>query len=170
MMKDLYKKLTILLILAGFTLVTTGVHASNLEREHASGVFAYRLYFLSQDGERLESEVRVEPNHHHPVRTALELLLAGPHNPTLQKILPEQLQIRNVWIKDSTAYVDIGQSVQKSRLGGSTLELLIVQSIVATLTELPDIESVQILVEGQMAATLLGHVDISNPIKKTTFK
>ena len=52
----------------------------------------------------------------------------------------------------------------KTSLGGSTGELLAVYSLVNTLTQLPQVAAVQILVEGEVVDSLFGHVDVSSPL------
>ncbi|HEY8497940.1 MAG TPA: GerMN domain-containing protein, partial [Limnochordales bacterium] len=49
--------------------------------------------------------------------------------------------------------------------GGTTGELLTVYGIVNTLTQLPGIRQVQIVVEGRPVETLAGHVDLTQPLE-----
>lgn len=74
---------------------------------------------------------------------------------------------RQVFLVGSRAVADLTISpAMAGRLtGGVTRERLVVWSIVNTLClNLPGIEAVQILVNGQEAGTLWGHVDISRPL------
>ena len=47
------------------------------------------------------------------------------------------------------------------------MEILTVGAIVNTLTEFPDVEKVQILVEGKKVSTLFGHLDVSDPLSRS---
>ena len=51
--------------------------------------------------------------------------------------------------------------------GGTLQELMTVYTIVnAVLTNLPDLQDVQILIGGQEVDTLAGHVDLRRPLRK----
>jgi germination protein M len=63
------------------------------------------------------------------------------------------------------AVVNLNDSIFKNSLGAH-LENLFVLSIVNTLTEIPDIQSVQIKVNGYYLDTLFGSVDIGAPIQR----
>ena len=64
------------------------------------------------------------------------------------------------------ATVDFSKELKTKHWGGSTGESMTIMSIVNSLTELPGIEKVQILIEGQKEDTLAGHWDLSSPISR----
>ena len=125
-----------------------------------------KVYFATRDAMYLVPETRTvklseTPN---PAKTALELLAAGPRNSELVAVMPAGSVVRELRIKDGVAYADFGDAIVKKHGGGSTAERLTVVAIVNTLTEFPDIQKVQILVEGKKVGTLAGHLDISEPL------
>ena len=64
-------------------------------------------------------------------------------------------------------FVDLDPSIRKAHPGGTLQELMTVYTIVnAVLTNLPDLQEVQILIGGQEADTLAGHVDLRRPLRK----
>ncbi len=64
-------------------------------------------------------------------------------------------------------FVDLDPSIRKAHPGGALQELMTVYTIVnAVLTNLPDLTEVQILIGGQEADTLAGHVDLRRPLRK----
>ncbi len=64
-------------------------------------------------------------------------------------------------------FVDLDSSIRTAHTGGSLDELLTVYTIVdALLTNLPTLQEVQILIDGQEVDTLAGHVDLRRPLKK----
>jgi len=97
-------------------------------------------------------------------RQAVNELIKGPENSELYPTIPEGTQINEVYIVDNIAYIDLSEEIFKSHPGGSSGELMTVYSIVNTLTEIPPIVGVQILVEGNEMKSLVGHVDISMPL------
>ena len=67
------------------------------------------------------------------------------------------------------AFVDLGGAIVSGHQGGSLEEALTVYAIVnAITTNLPDVVSVQILVEGRQVDTLVGHLDLRYPLAKAT--
>ncbi len=125
------------------------------------------VYQASKDGLHLIPEVRSVSKNDAPAQTALELLAAGPKDPALVKIMPLGVKLRSLTIRQHIAYADFNSKLVENNPGGSSHELLLVAAIVNTLTEFPNIEQVQILVDNQVRATLSGHVDISEPLSRS---
>ena len=95
---------------------------------------------------------------------AMESLIAGPKNKKLWPVLPVATQVRSVIVRDKVAQVDFSADLVAQKGGGSAREILAVSAIVYTLTEFPEVERVQILIEGKKVATLYGHMDLSEPL------
>ena len=91
-------------------------------------------------------------------------IINGPENSNLYPTIPKGTQLNELYIADDIAYVDLSEEVCKNHPGGSSAELMTVYSIVNTLTEIPPIKGVQILINGNERETLVGHVDISKPL------
>lgn len=91
-------------------------------------------------------------------------IINGPKNSNLYPTIPKGTQLNELYIADDIAYVDLSDEVSKNHPGGSSAELMTVYSIVNTLTEIPPIKGVQILIEGNERESLVGHVDISKPL------
>lgn len=73
------------------------------------------------------------------------------------------LKILSVDVAENIAYVNIsGEKLS----GGSLQETLILNQIVYSLTELADVEAVQIFVDGGKRETLMGHFSIEEPLKR----
>jgi spore germination protein GerM len=67
------------------------------------------------------------------------------------------------------AYVDVSKEIVSGHAGGSLQEALTVYAIVNALTvNLPDITSVQVLVDGHEVDTLVGHLDLRHPLRRGT--
>ena len=97
----------------------------------------------------------------------LNLLINSPTEKDLTAIFPKNTKINSVNFKDGTAFVDFDKNITKSFAGGSTGEELLVNSVVKTLTEFPEVQQVRFLVDGKEIETLSGHMDLSEPIKKS---
>ncbi len=67
------------------------------------------------------------------------------------------------------AYVDVSKDIVTGHPGGSLHEALTIYAIVNALTvNLPDITSVQVLVDGHEVDTLVGHLDLRHPLRRGT--
>ena len=125
------------------------------------------VYHATKDAMYLVPETHKVPVNSHPARTAIELLLDGTKNAELVGVMPQGVKLKNVAVKDHIAYVDFDDKLIKKNIGGSTNEILLVGAIVNTLTEFPDIQKVQILVEGKKIETISGHLDLSEPLSRS---
>jgi len=122
------------------------------------------LYFSDSQAMYLVPEKRKIPQTPSLVRQAVIELIKGPENSDLYPTIPEGTQVNEVYIADDIAYIDLSEEIFKNHPGGSSGELMTVYSIVNTLTEIPPVRGVQILVEGNETKSLVGHIDISMPL------
>ena len=81
-------------------------------------------------------------------------------------LIPEGVKIQSVTIQDHLATVNFEPSIREKMVGGSTTERLLIESVVNTLTELPNVKSIKILVDGKEQSTLNGHYNISSPLTR----
>jgi len=122
------------------------------------------LYFSDSQAMYLVPEKRKIPQTPSLARQAIIELIKGPENSDLYSTIPEGTQINEIYIVDDIAYIDLSEEIFKNHPGGSSGELMTVYSIVNTLTEIPPIKGVQILVGGNERESLVGHIDISMPL------
>lgn len=100
------------------------------------------------------------------VKDIISELIKGPINDKLKSPMPFGTKVLGVSIKNEIAYVNFSNELRKNHPGGSLGEILTIYSIVNTLTELPYIKRVQILINGAVIESLAGHIDISEPLEK----
>ena len=122
------------------------------------------LYFSDSQAMYLVPEKRKISQIPSLARQAVIELIKGPESSELYPTIPEGTQVIEVYIADDIAYIDLSEEIFKNHPGGSSGELMTVYSIVNTLTEIPPIKGVQILVGGNEAESLVGHIDISMPL------
>ena len=122
------------------------------------------LYFSDSQAMYLEPEKRKISQTPSLARQAIVELIKGPENSELYPTIPQETQVNEVYIADDIVYVDLSEEIFKNHPGGSSGELMTIYSIVNTLTEIPPIKAVQILVEGNEKNSLVGHIDISMPL------
>jgi len=129
-----------------------------------------RLYYVAEDGTRLQAVERDVPYGEGTVdqaRQIIEAQIAAPSDPLVSAV-PQGTRLRAVFVTErGEAYVDLSREVSAAHRGGSLDELLTVYTIVDVLTaNLPAITSVQLLIDGKHVETLAGHVDLRRPLDK----
>lgn len=129
------------------------------------------LFFASDDGLRLvatEREVPLAEGVVAQARSILEAQLSAEPPPPLVSTIPKGATLRGIFISQrNEAFVDLDPIIRTQHPGGSHQELMTVYTIVnALLTNLPSLQEVQLLIGGQEADTLAGHVDLRRPLRK----
>jgi hypothetical protein len=129
------------------------------------------LYFASEDGLSLvaaERDVPLAVGQIAQARAILEAQLSAEPATPLLSTIPKGATLRGVFISErNEAFVDLDPIIKTAHQGGSHQELMTVYTVVnALLTNLPALQEVQILIGGQEADTLAGHVDLRRPLRK----
>ncbi|MGB3346401.1 MAG: GerMN domain-containing protein [Candidatus Humimicrobiia bacterium] len=120
------------------------------------------IYFSDDQAEYMKGEYRTISNDD-PVKNAVNELLKGPNSANLYALIPEGTKLLNAEIKNNIAYVDFSTDILEGVAGGSTLQRFIIYTIVNTLTEIDEVDAVQILIDGKNVKTF-GDFDISTPL------
>lgn len=125
------------------------------------------LYFSDGEAMYLKPEQRrLEDSRQDKVKMVIGKLIRGPKGEDLIKTVPPNALLRSVWIDEGVAYVDFSREFQTEHWGGSTGDTFTLFSIVNSLTELPGINAVQFLIEGEIEEAILGHTDTTQPISR----
>lgn len=127
------------------------------------------LFFADEDEPMLVTESRlVAIGRDLPaqIRQVIRALAAGPVVSELVSTIPEGTEILGVFYEAEafTVYLDFSGEFVAGHPGGSTAEYFTVSAIMRTISEnFPEVQAVQILVEGSQVGTIAGHVDASSP-------
>ncbi|NMA60506.1 MAG: GerMN domain-containing protein [Firmicutes bacterium] len=98
---------------------------------------------------------------------ALQTLLNGPlAHENLHESVPHTTRLLGLSIFEGLAVANFSSELVDDFNGGSLIESYLVQAIVSTLTEFPEIDRVQILVEGEEIESIGGHVLITGPLTR----
>jgi len=124
------------------------------------------LYFMQVTETRIKlaSETRDFDGPQPGLVPVIETWLQGPQSLMLSRVVPENVRLLNGFIQNSTAYLDFSSEITRAVMGGEW-EAVLVQAIVLTASQVPGVESVQIMVEGEIVESLAGHMLINRPIK-----
>lgn len=128
------------------------------------------LFYASSDGRALVPVRREVPLASTVVEQGRQILmvqLQEAPQPYVQ-VIPRGTTLRAFYVTDrGDAFVDLSGEIVRAHPGGSLNELLTVYAIVnAVVANLPAVQRVQLLVEGQEVDTIAGHVDVRRPLER----
>jgi hypothetical protein len=156
---------TILLIIAGACRKQQPL-SRNLNVENKVAMRTVSLYYESPDL-LLAPERRNLPLPENPagaLDVVMRELLKGSANAAVPRLLPADATIRGAYLlPDGTAFVDLGgPTLTQGWATGSHQELMAIYSVVQTVTaNFPEAKRIRVLVNGEPAETLGGHVSLS---------
>lgn len=127
-----------------------------------------RLFYVAEDGTALISRTVEAPSGGDAVeraRTIVERQLAPPERPLISAF-PAGTTLRAIYLTaEGNAFVDLSRHASAGHPGGSLDELFTVYALVnALVSNVQEIDAVQILIEGREVDTLAGHVDLRRPL------
>jgi spore germination protein GerM len=141
----------------------------NLNVENKVAVRTVTLYYESP-GMMLVPETRNVALPENPA-AAMDLvvreLLKGSANAAVPRLFPDDAAVRAAYLlPEGTAFVDLGGPTLTQGWGiGSHQELMAIYSVVQTVTaNFPEAKRVRLLVNGEPAETLGGHISLSRAL------
>jgi spore germination protein GerM len=144
-------------------------HSNNLAAENKVANRTVKLYFESPDL-LLVAETRnlaLPASPAGALSVTMRELFKGSANASVPRPFPPDTVVRAAYLlPDGTAFVDLGGPTLTQGWGtGSHEELMAVYSVVQTVTaNFPEARKVRILVNGEPADTLAGHIDLGRPL------
>lgn len=110
------------------------------------------LYFYNENTKSLVPEGRlidVKELVDKPYDKLIELLRQGPNNTELSKTIPEGTKVNKIERKGDTLYIDLSKEFVENHEGGEEKEKATIYSIVNTMTNLTEVNSIKILIDGE---------------------
>lgn len=119
------------------------------------------LYFASDDGTYLKKETRTVRHSSNIAmdKLVVEQLIAGPKSSGLQSTIPSGTRVVTVSTVDGVCYVSLNDNFKNQN--PEVTESTVLYSIVNSLTELPDVQKVQISVNGDTTGKCRYDMDLS---------
>lgn len=127
-----------------------------------SSELTINVYYADAMGEYLVGEARVISSENKYV-DALNELMKLPIDSSLFQLIPDTTKINSIVVKDGLAKVDFSKSFVEDRFVSDTVDILLIYSIVNTLTEFPEVNSVSFYIDGEKL-DILGEIDIKEPV------
>ena len=143
--------------------------SSNLAAENKVTVRPVTLYYQGVDMllGREQRNVALPENPAAAMPVVVRELVKPPASPLHARAFPADTVVRAAYLlPDGTAFVDLGGTTLTQGWGtGSHEELIAVYAVVETVTaNFPEAKRVRILVNGEPAETLAGHVNIARSL------
>ena len=110
------------------------------------------LYFINKESGEINPEARtinINDLIDNPYKYLLEQLIEGPKNEKLEKAIPENTVLNNGELKGDILYIDLSHDFIDNAKEGKENENKILETIVKTVTELNEVNSVKILIDGE---------------------
>jgi germination protein M len=127
--------------------------------EAQSGEITINVYYLDSMGEYLVGEARIVTSENKYVDALYELMKL-PIDSSLYRLVPDSTKINSIVVEDGLAKVDFSKEFIEDRITSDTEDNLLIYSIVNTLTEFPEVNSVSFYIDGEKLDTL-GELDVS---------
>ncbi len=147
----------------------TGSRSLNLPSDlENQGPRTIRLHFARDTGDGLAVEERTVQitEGEYTIGRVLQELVRGPQIQGAAPLVPAGTPAPTVFLRDSTALVDLPPAY--GRLGyGSSAELALIYGIANTLLEFKEVQQVKFLLEGKEVESL-GHLSLMDPFKRQT--
>lgn len=110
------------------------------------------LYFNNKESNTLMPEARLIDAKilaTNPYEELIKLLIEGPKSDKLEKTIPEGTKLNEAKIIGNTVYIDLSKEFIENQKDGLENENKTIYSIVNTLLELNEVNSVRILIDGE---------------------
>lgn len=124
------------------------------------------LYFINKTTRKVEPEARlidVKELVNEPYTKLINLLIEGPKNENHEKAIPEGTKLLEAKIQGEVLYLNFSEEFINNHIGGKVEEENTITSIVNTLTELTEVNSIKILINGEENLKFKdGEVDFCN--------
>ena len=111
------------------------------------------LYFPDKETNMIKPEARlmnIKELINSPYNVLVELLINGPKNDKLKKVIPENTKLLNSFLEEECLTLDFSEELLNYNKNDTKEKDNLINSIVNTVTELNEVNKVKILVNGKV--------------------
>lgn len=139
----------------------------SLEQERETMI---SLYYKNKVTGEIEPEVRlvdVKEIVKDPYNVILNLLMENPKNDNLEKTIGEGTKINNISLEGDTLTIDFSKEFINNQEEGKENEINTIESILKTMTELSEVNSIKINIDGETESSFIDNeVSFANKFTK----
>jgi germination protein M len=141
----------------------TSVTSEDTENNNSSNEeTTVNVYYADQNGEYLIGEARIVSGSS-KYTDAISEMMKEPIDSSLINLIPESTKINSVTVKDGVAKVDFSKNFVDDRFISDSMDILLIYSVVDTLTEFSDVNSVEFYIDGTRL-DVLGQLDLQGDL------
>jgi len=136
----------------------------------------YKLYFSNDSLENLIPEDRkitssawAKSNLSQKASLVLGELIQGPQSGALTPTLSPNTKVLSVAIQNDIATIDFSKDIRDDFPGGALEEDITIKSIVWSMTQIPGIDGVRILINGEFGDSIGGHILLDRTFTSQSF-
>ena len=110
------------------------------------------LYFVDTETGSIASEARLMDSKElliDPYQTLVEMLIEGPKDSSLSSIIPSDTEVLDATLSGNCVTLNLSQEFIDNAPEGSVEKSNMIYTIVNTLTELKEVDSIKFLIEGE---------------------
>ena len=110
------------------------------------------LYFLEKETNELAPEARlvdIKEIMNTPYDKLVNMLIEGPRNEKYTKLIPENTKLNQTYKEKDMIYLDFSSEFLNFNKEDATVKQNIIDSLVKTLTQLTEVNSIKILIDGE---------------------
>ena len=110
------------------------------------------LYFLEKETNELAPEARlvdIKEIMNTPYDKLVNMLIEGPKNEKYTKLIPENTKLNQTYKEKDMVYLDFSSEFLNYNKEDPTVKQNIIDSLVKTLTQLTEVNSIRILIDGE---------------------
>ncbi len=132
------------------------------EENNETGPLTVKVYYTDSNVQYLVGEERIISGVYKYLVTFMELL-KSPLEPGHIALVPETTKVNKINFDNGNITLDLSPEFVNDRFKSDAVDILLVYSIVNTLTEFPEVNTVDFYISGERLDTI-GQLDISNPL------
>lgn len=149
--------------------VSANSESQGSEQAKSGEMIPITLYFSDKQTGKLIPEKRNVPKEallNNVEETIINELIKGPTSKDMIATVPQGTKLLTIKNEDGRVIVNLSKEFIENHPGGSAAETLTIYSIVNSLTELKEVESVKFLIEGQEKQEYKGHYQFNIPFTR----
>ena len=109
------------------------------------------LYFLEKETNELAPEARlidIKEIMNTPYDTIVNMLIEGPKNEKYTRVIPENTKLNKTYMEKDMLYLDFSSDFLNYNKEDANAKQNLIDSLVKTLTQLTEVNSIKILIDG----------------------
>jgi len=132
------------------------------EENNETGPVTVKVYYADSNVQYLVGEERIISGAYKYLVTFMELL-KSPLEPGHIALVPKTTKVNKINFDNGNITLDLSPEFLNDRINIDTVDILLVYSIVNTLTEFPEVNTIDFYISGERLDTI-GQLDISDPL------